>query len=143
MHFQYLLAVLPVALAQYGGGSYGSSTAAAAPSATSAATSVASGTVQKIKVGLDGALAFEPNTIKADAGALLEFHFYAKNHSVVQSSFSAPYVHPLRPVYSRHGAPSEMLTKSAAVSHWPRALTPSTPASCPPAAPPPTSTSSP
>lgn len=45
-----------------------------------------------ISVGQAG-LAFEPDVVTANKGDLLNFHFYPKNHSVAQSSFSSP-CHP-------------------------------------------------
>lgn len=42
-----------------------------------------------IGVGQDG-LAFNPEVVTADTGDLLQFHYYPKNHSVTQSSFSSP-----------------------------------------------------
>lgn len=42
-----------------------------------------------INVGQDG-LVFNPDVVPADAGDLLQFHFYPKNHSVAQSSFLSP-----------------------------------------------------
>ncbi|KAL8949091.1 MAG: hypothetical protein Q9222_004781, partial [Ikaeria aurantiellina] len=37
-----------------------------------------------------GALTFEPNNLQAAAGSMVQFHFYPKNHSVVQSTFDQP-----------------------------------------------------
>ena len=42
-----------------------------------------------ISVG-QGGLVFNPEVVTADTGDLLQFHFYPKNHSVAQSSFSSP-----------------------------------------------------
>ena len=42
-----------------------------------------------VQVGQNG-LQFSPQTIKAAPGDTVEFHYYPKNHSVVQSSFDAP-----------------------------------------------------
>ncbi|CAF9930052.1 MAG: hypothetical protein ALECFALPRED_004509 [Alectoria fallacina] len=42
-----------------------------------------------ISVGEDG-LVFNPDTVTADTGDLLQFYFYPKDHSVAQSSFSSP-----------------------------------------------------
>ena len=54
-----------------------------------------------ISIGVgQGGLVFEPESVTADIGDLLQFHFYPKNHSVVQGSFSSP-CQPLTPgVYS-------------------------------------------
>ncbi|KAJ3991427.1 hypothetical protein F5050DRAFT_1794247 [Lentinula boryana] len=43
-----------------------------------------------ITVGINGQLAFGPANISAAIGDIVEFTFLAKNHSVVQSSFSEP-----------------------------------------------------
>ena len=42
-----------------------------------------------ISVGQEG-LVFNPEVVHADVGDLLQFHFYPRNHSVAQSSFSSP-----------------------------------------------------
>ena len=51
----------------------------------------ASASTIAIKVGASG-LTFSPNTFNASKGDVLEFHFYAKNHSVVQGDFDNPCV---------------------------------------------------
>jgi plastocyanin len=38
----------------------------------------------------DGGLKFTPNSTIASVGDVVEFHYYPKNHSVVQSGFSNP-----------------------------------------------------
>ena len=38
----------------------------------------------------NGDLSFTPNDIKANSGDMVQFHFYPKNHSVVQSTFDQP-----------------------------------------------------
>ncbi|KAF5393530.1 hypothetical protein D9757_000570 [Collybiopsis confluens] len=43
-----------------------------------------------ITVGVNGQLAFGPSNITAAIGDIVEFTFLAKNHSVIQSSFSTP-----------------------------------------------------
>lgn len=44
-----------------------------------------------ITIGVgEGGLVFYPESVTADVGDLLQFHFYPKNHSVVQGSFSSP-----------------------------------------------------
>jgi plastocyanin len=47
----------------------------------------------KIDVGKSG-LAFSPSEITAAVGDVLEFHFYAKNHSVARGDFANP-CHPV------------------------------------------------
>ncbi|KAL8711203.1 MAG: hypothetical protein Q9220_004348 [cf. Caloplaca sp. 1 TL-2023] len=37
-----------------------------------------------------GNLTFEPNNLQAAAGSMVQFHFYPKDHSVVQSTFDQP-----------------------------------------------------
>lgn len=63
-----------------------SKTVAAAASATSGATLIV-----KAITG-NGKVYFEPENIKAEIGAKIEFQFYPANHSVVQSSFDKPCV---------------------------------------------------
>lgn len=48
-----------------------------------------------VNVGQNG-LTFSPNNIVAEIGDKVDFHFFPKNHSVVQSSFDAPCV-PVNP----------------------------------------------
>ena len=46
---------------------------------------------KSITIGVgEGGLVFKPESVTADVGDLLQFHFYPKNHSVVQGSFSTP-----------------------------------------------------
>ncbi|KAL7936879.1 Cupredoxin [Trichoderma chlorosporum] len=56
--------------------------------ATLSAVASASKTI-RIDVGQSG-LTFSPNDIKADVGDTLEFHYHAKNHSVVAADFATP-----------------------------------------------------
>jgi len=99
-----LLALLPVAFAQYGDGGASPPTvattapaaAAAAPSTTAAAAPAPS--VHTVTVG-NGTLAFNPDTITANVGDLVEFIFFGEaegfsnlTHSVVQADFTAPCV---------------------------------------------------
>lgn len=57
--------------------------------ATLALSSAVSAKTIPIKVGESG-LTFEPDNIKADVGDVLEFWFYAKNHSIVTSTAAKP-----------------------------------------------------
>ncbi|KAI9810755.1 MAG: hypothetical protein M1827_006093 [Pycnora praestabilis] len=88
-------------MAQYGYGYGGASTSAVAASlqaSTSTMSSMAASSssasqvsVQVVKVSnKNGSLIFAPNDIKASAGSMIQFHFYPKNHSVVQSTFDQP-----------------------------------------------------
>jgi plastocyanin len=52
------------------------------------------GTTVQVTVGANGALAFSPNAITAAVGTAVQFSFFPKNHSVIQSSFANP-CHPL------------------------------------------------
>ncbi|KAL6798969.1 Cupredoxin [Trichoderma sp. SZMC 28013] len=52
-------------------------------------SAVASAKTIRIDVGMSG-LTFSPNDIKASVGDILEFHYYAKNHSVVAADFTTP-----------------------------------------------------
>ncbi|KAL2066729.1 hypothetical protein VTL71DRAFT_2801 [Oculimacula yallundae] len=83
-----VLSLLPFTLAQYGSGSdtKSSSTVAVAAASTAAA---ATGPIHVVKVG-DGGLKFSPDSMKANVGDTVEFHFYPATHSVAQSSFAAP-----------------------------------------------------
>ena len=54
------------------------------------ATLAGASTTTRVDVGLNGALAFNPDTIKASVGDVLEFHFHPINHSVVMSDFNNP-----------------------------------------------------
>ncbi|EAT90651.1 hypothetical protein HBI56_158440 [Parastagonospora nodorum] len=40
--------------------------------------------------GPNGSLIFSPSNIRAAVGDMIQFHFYAKNHSVAQSTFDQP-----------------------------------------------------
>ncbi|GKT85791.1 extracellular serine-rich protein [Colletotrichum tofieldiae] len=87
MHSSTILsALLPAAavMAQYGSGS----DSASSTSASAAAASSIAG-VHVVKVG-DGGLTFEPNSVKAAVGDIVEFHFYPRAHSVAQSAFDSP-----------------------------------------------------
>jgi len=44
----------------------------------------------KVTVGKDNTLSFAPNSFNASKGDTVEFHFYSKNHSVVQGDFDNP-----------------------------------------------------
>ncbi|KAL1989665.1 hypothetical protein VTN49DRAFT_6862 [Thermomyces lanuginosus] len=46
--------------------------------------------VHVVKVGWNGELLFSPENVKADVGDIVQFQFYPKNHSVVQSTFDNP-----------------------------------------------------
>lgn len=61
-------------------------------SSTTVPTSTADPSTYDIAVGADGALLFSRETLNASVGDTLNFHFYPRNHSVVQSSFDAPCV---------------------------------------------------
>lgn len=56
--------------------------------ATLASSTLAATTV--VNVGQNGAFTFNPDTIQAQAGDTLEFHFFALNHSVVMGDFANP-----------------------------------------------------
>ncbi|CZT11387.1 uncharacterized protein RAG0_15559 [Rhynchosporium agropyri] len=83
-----ILSLLPVTLVQYGYGSdtKSSSTVAFASASTAAASS---GPLHIVKVG-ESPLKFSPESMKANVGDTIEFHFYPATHSVAQSSFAAP-----------------------------------------------------
>jgi plastocyanin len=58
-------------------------------SSSSATTGVPATYTHDVKVGANG-LKFDPDTLTASPGDLINFHFYAANHSVAQSSFDKP-----------------------------------------------------
>ncbi|KAJ0158752.1 putative GPI-anchored cupredoxin [Colletotrichum tanaceti] len=67
MHYSALLAaIIPAVMAQSG-----------------------SGDVHVVKVG-DGGLTFDPISLTAAVGDVVEFHFYPRTHSVAQSAFDSP-----------------------------------------------------
>jgi len=97
-----LLATSAFAQYNYGSGS-GSSSPSSAAAVVSADTAIATGSssagaapsgsvsVQVVKVSdNNGTLRYFPDNIVAAAGSLVQFHFYPKNHSVVESAFSDP-----------------------------------------------------
>ncbi|KAL9580738.1 MAG: hypothetical protein Q9212_004319 [Teloschistes hypoglaucus] len=104
------LALAGGALAQYGSGSgYGSGSSGSGsmdsasasssmmPSSLSSATiPMSTGTSGQVQVHVvkvsnkKGDLIFEPNNMQAAPGSMVQFHFYPKNHSVVQSTFDQP-----------------------------------------------------
>jgi plastocyanin len=57
--------------------------------ASAALLSLASAVTHVVDVGKNG-LAFTPNSTAASVGDIVEFHFYPKDHSVVQTAFAAP-----------------------------------------------------
>jgi plastocyanin len=57
----------------------------------SAAGALSTGKVFDVNVGnLKAELIFEPDTVLASVGDIINFHFYPINHSVAQSSFDKP-----------------------------------------------------
>ncbi|KAI9820552.1 MAG: hypothetical protein M1832_003743 [Thelocarpon impressellum] len=70
----------------------GSAVAASAPSGTGSAPG-AGVSVHVVRVSnKDAKLFYEPAEVKANVGDMVQYQFYPKNHSVVQSSFDAPCV---------------------------------------------------
>lgn len=63
-----------------------SSTTSASATGT---TGVPATSTYDVKVGADG-LKFDPESLTASPGDLVNFHFFASNHSVAQSSFDKP-----------------------------------------------------
>ncbi|KAL8753712.1 MAG: hypothetical protein Q9199_004856 [Rusavskia elegans] len=64
---------------------------AASPAAAGAASPSGQVMVHVVKVSnKKGDLTFEPNNLQVPAGHMVQFHFYPKNHSVVQSTFDQP-----------------------------------------------------
>ncbi|KPI36870.1 uncharacterized protein AB675_11859 [Cyphellophora attinorum] len=58
-------------------------------SASATTTGIPATSTYDIKVGSDN-LKFDPETLTASPGDLLNFHFYNGNHSVAQSSYDSP-----------------------------------------------------
>ncbi|KAL8993356.1 MAG: hypothetical protein Q9169_006408 [Polycauliona sp. 2 TL-2023] len=64
---------------------------AASPAGAGAAAPSGQVMVHVVKVSnKKGDLTFEPNNLQVPAGDMVQFHFYPKNHSVVQSTFDQP-----------------------------------------------------
>ncbi|KAL8980200.1 MAG: hypothetical protein Q9205_004654 [Flavoplaca limonia] len=64
---------------------------AASPAAAGAAAPSGQVMVHVVKVSnKKGDLTFEPNNLQVPAGDMVQFHFYPKNHSIVQSTFDQP-----------------------------------------------------
>lgn len=82
-----LLALPAFALAQGNYGQSGSKTTAAGAKTTSTASS--SGAIHSIAVG-QGGLKFVPDSITADVGDQVEFHFVESDHTVVEGAFNKP-----------------------------------------------------
>lgn len=59
-----------------------------------AVASVEANALIKVTVGKDGKLNYSPQNFEAEVGDEVEFSFFPKNHTVVQSSFADP-CHPL------------------------------------------------
>jgi len=58
--------------------------------ATLLAGAVSASTTHVVKVGANGTLTFTPDSVVAAVGDIVEYHFYGKNHSVVQGGFTTP-----------------------------------------------------
>lgn len=84
----FVFVALPVVFAQYGGGS-GSDDSSTKTTVSAAASKSAVDGVHIVKVGAGG-LTFEPASVNATVGDVVEFHFYKGTHSVAQSNFADP-----------------------------------------------------
>jgi plastocyanin len=90
----FTLLCLPLVGAQYGGGGSSDTTTTSASSTASSTTSgSASSATQSVDVGENG-FVFKPDTIHVPSGGVVEFHFYAGDHSVAQAAFNNP-CHPM------------------------------------------------
>ncbi|MCJ1396452.1 hypothetical protein MMC18_009342 [Xylographa bjoerkii] len=58
----------------------------------SAAAALAQNTTHRVTVGANGKLAYNPTTVFANTGDLVQFEFYPSNHSVTQSNPNTPCV---------------------------------------------------
>jgi plastocyanin len=81
----FLTALSPFTTAQYNYGGSSSTTTTASASSPSAA---ASGTID-VQVGNSG-LTFNPSTVTAPVGSIVNFHFFPPSHSVAESDFGSP-----------------------------------------------------
>ncbi|KAI4209279.1 MAG: hypothetical protein LQ351_007779 [Letrouitia transgressa] len=71
----------------------GGSAVASAPASAESATPSGMVKVHVVKVSnKKGDLTFEPNSLDVNPTEVVQFHFYPKNHSVVQSTFDQPCV---------------------------------------------------
>ncbi|KAL9039374.1 MAG: hypothetical protein Q9214_004904 [Letrouitia sp. 1 TL-2023] len=71
----------------------GGSAVASAPASAGSASPSGMVKVHVVKVSnKKGDLTFEPNNMDVNPGEVVQFHFYPKNHSVVQSTFDQPCV---------------------------------------------------
>lgn len=81
--------VLGLAQVNYGGSS-STATKATHLAASSPTTTSSSGAVHSVSVGQGDSLKFTPDTITAQVGDLVEFHFEDDGHSVAEGIFSNP-----------------------------------------------------
>ncbi|ETN45663.1 uncharacterized protein HMPREF1541_09496 [Cyphellophora europaea CBS 101466] len=79
----FILAAATFAVIAYADDSSSTSTSSTATTGTPATYT------HEVKVGSNG-LNFDPDALTASPGDLINFHFYASNHSVAQSSFDKP-----------------------------------------------------
>ncbi|TEY40959.1 hypothetical protein BOTCAL_0411g00070 [Botryotinia calthae] len=84
----FILGALPFTFAAYGAAD--ASSASSGVTSSSTTTTSPSDPTHTILVGAGGQLTFSPNETKADVNTTLEFHFYAKTHSVAQAAFASP-----------------------------------------------------
>jgi plastocyanin len=68
---------------------YADDSSSTSSSSATATTGIPATSTFDVTVGKDG-LKFDPETLTASPGDLIHFHFYASNHSVVQSTFDKP-----------------------------------------------------
>ncbi|THV46463.1 hypothetical protein BGAL_0384g00090 [Botrytis galanthina] len=84
----FLLGALPFTFAAYGAADASTTSSTVTPSSITSTSP--SDPTHTILVGAGGQLTFSPNETKADVNTTLEFHFYAKTHSVAQAAFASP-----------------------------------------------------
>lgn len=68
---------------------YADDSSSSASSSATATTGVPATSTHEVKVGSNG-LNFDPDSLIASPGDLINFHFFASNHSVAESSFDKP-----------------------------------------------------
>ena len=91
MYISTLIATIALAGSALATNTYAGADAAIAAATGTASSPEASITMYVVKVSNKNAdLTFEPASLKAPVGSLVQFQFYPKNHSVVQAAFTNP-----------------------------------------------------
>ncbi|KAK6842336.1 plastocyanin-like domain-containing protein [Apiospora arundinis] len=75
------------------------------------------GVTHKVIAGANGQLRFEPESVLAAVGDIVEFQFHPKNHSVAQSSFAEPCAPLAVPAASMPPPPANVTGHSSSSSY--------------------------